>query len=140
MRPVFVDSGAWFAAISVGDERHVRATELLSAHAGALATTDDVLIESWLLTRNRTHRRIADELVDRIVNGGLAEILTTSMQDIAAALRIGSEFSDQDFSFVDRTSWVVMERHGIDEAITFDADFAIYRYGPDRRRAFTIHR
>ena len=140
MGPIFVDSGAWFAAISLGDERHDRATELLSAHSGRLATTDDVLVESWLLTRNRTHRRIADELVDRVVNDGLAEILTTSKQDVAAALRIGREFSDQDFSLVDRTSWVVMERHGIDEAIAFDADFAIYRYGPDRRRAFTIHR
>lgn len=33
-----------------------------------------------------------------------------------------------------------MERHGIDEAVSFDADFAIYRYGPGLSRAFTIHR
>ena len=140
MAPVFVDSGAWFAAISVSDERHVRATELLRAHADQLVTTDDVLIESWLLTRNRTHRRIADQLVDRVVNDGLAEILSTSKQDLTAALRISEVFADQDFSLVDRTSWVAMERHGIDEAISFDTDFAVYRYGRDRRNAFTIHR
>ena len=140
MASVFVDSGAWFAAISVGDTRHERATELLRAHAGRLATTDDVLIESWLLTRNRTHRGIADRLVDGIVNDGLAEVLATSKQDLTAALRISEVFADQDFSLVDRTSWVVMERHGIDEAISFDTDFAVYRYGRDRRNAFTIHR
>lgn len=137
---VFVDSCAWFAAISTGDERHERARDLLSAHAGRLVTADDVLIESWLLTCNRTHRRIADELVGRIVNDGLAEVLTTSTQDLTAALRVGSDFADQDFSLVDRTSWAVMERYGIDEAISFDADFAVYRYGPGRRQAFTIHR
>ena len=140
MASVFVDSGAWFAAISTGDERHERATELLRAHAGGLVTTDDVLIESWLLTRNRTHRRIADQLVDGVVNDGLAEILATSKQDLTAALRIAEVFSDQDFSLVDRTSWAVMERHGIEEAISFDTDFAVYRYGRDRQRAFTIHR
>lgn len=140
MASVFVDSGAWFAAVSVGDQRHERAKELLRAHAGRLVTTNDVLIESWLLTRNRTHRGIADQLADGIVNNGLAEVLTASKQDLAAALRISQVFSDQDFSLVDRTSWIVMERHGIDEAISFDADFAVYRYGRDRRNAFTVHR
>ena len=32
MAPVFADSRAWFAAISVGDKRHERATQLLRAH------------------------------------------------------------------------------------------------------------
>ena len=49
-------------------------------------------------------------------------------------------FSDQDFSMTDRTSWAVMERHGIEEAIAFDVDFAVYRYGLGLRRAFTVHR
>ena len=30
--------------------------------------------------------------------------------------------------------------NGIEEAVPFDAEFAVYRYGPDLRRAFTVHR
>jgi hypothetical protein len=33
-----------------------------------------------------------------------------------------------------------MERLGIDRVATFDSDFAVYRFGRDRRRAFTIVR
>ena len=47
-------------------------------------------------------------------------------------------FSDQSFSLSDRTSWAVMERLGIHEAVSLDNDFRIYRFGPDRRRFFTV--
>ena len=140
MTPVFVDTSAWFAIGSDADVWHGRADELLDIHAGRLTTTDHVLVETWSLARVRTNRHAADLLVSNIVEGRLAEVLAATPQDISAALRIGSEFSDQDFSLVDRTSWAVMERHGIEEAISFDTDFAVYRYGRNRQRAFIIHR
>jgi predicted nucleic acid-binding protein len=31
-----------------------------------------------------------------------------------------------------------MERLGIDRVATFDSDFAVYRCGRDRKRAFTV--
>ena len=75
-----------------------------------------------------------------ILGRNLADVLTATPEDIRAALRIGEVFGDQDFSMVDRTSWAVMERHGIDETASFDVDFAVYRYGPGLSRAFTVHR
>ena len=140
MTPVFVDTSAWFAVGSNADAWHERSDELLDIHAGRLTTTDHVLVETWSLARVRTNRHAADLLVSNIVEGRLAEVLAATPRDIGAALRIGSEFGDQDFSLVDRTSWAVMERHGIEEAISFDTDFAVYRYGRNRQRAFTIHR
>jgi predicted nucleic acid-binding protein len=47
--------------------------------------------------------------------------------------------AEQDFSIVDRTCFAVMRRPGIERAASFD-DFAIFRFGPNRRRAFTIIR
>lgn len=58
----------------------------------------------------------------------------------AAAWAIGELFPDQDFSIVDRTSFVVMERLRIRSVATFDDDFSIYRYGPKRDRAFEVVR
>jgi predicted nucleic acid-binding protein len=55
-----------------------------------------------------------------------------------AAWTIGEVFADQEFSIVDRTSFAVMERLGITRAASFDKDFAVYRYGRNRDRAFEI--
>jgi uncharacterized protein len=60
--------------------------------------------------------------------------------DMQAAWAIGERFADQTFSIVDRTSFVVMERLGLTRVASFDRDFAIYRYGRDRNRAFEVMR
>jgi predicted nucleic acid-binding protein len=41
---------------------------------------------------------------------------------------------------VDRTSFAVVERLGITQVASFDNDFAVYRYGRNRDRAFEIIR
>ena len=56
------------------------------------------------------------------------------------AWEIGERFPDQNFSIVDRTSFAVMERLKIATAASFDAHFAVYRYGHARDKAFRILR
>lgn len=140
MKRVFVDTGAWYALAAADDASHERAIAVLDAHAGRLATTDHVLVETWAVARSRRNRGAADVLVATILGRNLAEVLTATPEDVRAALVIGERFADQDFSLIDRTSWAVMERHGIEEAASFDVDYAVYRYGPGLSRAFTIHR
>ena len=140
MNRVFVDTSAWYAAAAENDASHQRAVRLLSDHAGRLATTDHVLVETWALIRYRRNLNLADSLIKTMMGHSLVEVLTATPDDIRTALRIGELFSDQEFSMIDRTSWAVMERHAIEEAIAFDADFAVYRYGVGLRRAFTVHR
>lgn len=60
------------------------------------------------------------------------------MADLEVAAAIGAVFADQDFWLSDRTSWAVMERLGIHDAVSLDNDFRIYRFGPGHRRAFTV--
>ena len=52
---------------------------------------------------------------------------------------IHDAFTDQQFSIVDRTSWSIMQRLGVHEAVSFDRDYLIYRLGRNRRQAFTVH-
>lgn len=135
---VFVDTSAWYAAADRGDRSHARAAALLQRFEGDLLTSDHVLIETWFLAASRLGDSVAEELVNSI-RAGVARIESASLADleVAASIRVG--FPDQDFSIVDRTSWSVMQRLGVHEAIAFDRDYSIYRFGADRRSAFTVH-
>lgn len=135
---VFVDSSVWFAAAAARDHDNALARSIL-ASARDPVTTDHVLVETWLLLNSRYRREIAELFWERIRDGAVRiEVVTAA--DLEAAWAIGAAFRDQSFSIVDRTSFVVMERLGITRAASFDSDFAIYRYGRSRERAFKIVR
>ena len=102
-------------------------------------TTDHVLVETWLLLNSRYHRAGAEQFWKGI-RRGTARIENTTAADLERAWDIGEIFPDQTFSIVDRTSFAVMERLGITRAASFDDDFAIYRYGRARDKAFEVVR
>lgn len=135
---LFVDTSAWFAAVDSDDRSNVRAKEILSSGEG-LVTTDHVLAETWALIRKRIHRQAAEAFWQGIRNG-VATLEVVGLADLQAAWTMGQEFRDQDFSLVDRTSFAVMERLGLERVASFDDDFAVYRWGPGRRRAFQVLR
>lgn len=135
---VFVDTSAWYAAADIGDVHHRRAVERLSEFSGDLLTSDHVLVETWFLAANRLRTDIAETLVSAI-RAGRARVEVATMADLEIAAQIHDAFADQQFSIVDRTSWSIMQRLGVHEAISFDRDYSIYRFGRDRRQAFTVH-
>lgn len=135
---IFVDTSVWYAAADSSDASNARAREILSEEA-RLVTTDHVLVECWTLLRYRLHRAAAEAFWDGL-RRGVARIESVGSRDLEAAWAIGRAFSDQDFSMVDRTSFAVMERLRIHRAAAFDSDFAIYRFGPGRSRAFQVVR
>jgi predicted nucleic acid-binding protein len=135
---VFVDSSAWFALVAARDSHNARAKSLLQKETG-LVTSDHVVVETWLLLNNRFHRHAADSFWERIRRGP-AQIEHVTAADLEAAWAIGEIFPDQNFSIVDRTSFAVMERLGLTRAASFDDDFAVYRYGRGRDKAFKVLR
>jgi predicted nucleic acid-binding protein len=135
---VFVDTSVWYAVADAGDRRNRRAKELLRS-GGPFVTSDHVLVETWILLRFRLHREAAERFWAAL-RGGLAEIEPVTAADLQVAWAISESFPDQDFSIVDRTSFAVMQRLGVLRALAFDGDFAIFRFGPGRKRAFEIIR
>jgi predicted nucleic acid-binding protein len=102
-----------------------------------LVTSDHVLVETWLLLRHRLGRAAAETFWDGI-RAGLATLECVGPLDLEAAHAIGEQFEDQDFSLVDRTSFALMQRLGIERAATLDAHFSVYRYGRRREKAFIV--
>jgi predicted nucleic acid-binding protein len=135
---LFVDTSAWYAAADAGDRSNRRAKEVLGS-GEALVTTDHVLVETWILLRHRLGRAAADRFWDGL-RGGVATVEPVGAADLEAARAIRLAFPDQDSSIVDLTSFAVMERLGLRRAAAFDRNFAVYRFGPNRDRAFTVVR
>lgn len=135
---VFVDTSVWFAAVSARDHDNERAKSILAGTPDHV-TSDHVLIETWLLLNSRFRREVADRFWEQLRRSGV-RIETITHGDLEAAWAIGAAFPDQNFSIVDRTSFAAMERLGISQAASFDNDFAIYRYGRGREKAFELIR
>ena len=135
---LFVDTAAWYVAADAGDRGNGRAKAILAA-GERLVTADHVWVETWLLLRYRLDRRAAERFWEGL-RGGVAGIEMVTAADLETAWAIGEVFPDQDFSIADRTGFAVMQRLGIQRVATFDDDFSIYRYGPNRRRTFDVVR
>ena len=135
---VFIDTSVWFAMVVRRDRNNARAKEILGGIDRAV-TTDHVIVETWLLLNNR-YRRSGADLFWEGFRANAAQIELVTMADLQVAWTIADAFRDQTFSIVDRTSLAVMERLGITRVASFDRDFAIYRYGPNRDRAFEVLR
>jgi predicted nucleic acid-binding protein len=134
----FVDTSVWFAAVNIKDEHNDQAKSILAAIYDPVLT-DHVLVETWRLVNSKVHREAAERFWLGI-RRGVAQLEKVTAADLEAAWAIGEVFPDQNFSIVDRTSFAVMERLGLTRAASFDDDFAIYRYGRNRDRAFEVVR
>jgi predicted nucleic acid-binding protein len=135
---LFVDTSIWYAAADASDNANSRARKILSS-SELLVTTDHVLVETWTLLRNRIHRAAAERFW-QVMIGGPVMLEPVGMTDMEAAWQIGLAFPDQDFSLVDRTSFAVMQRLGLDRAASLDEHFTVFRFGPGRKKAFTVLR
>lgn len=133
---MFVDSSAFYASVDKGDTFHTRARRSLGAD-DRLVTTDHVLAETWSLIHHRLGWGVAEGFWAGI-RSGIARVELVGPADMEVAWSIGESFGDQDFSLVDRTSFAVMRRLGVHRVASFDSDFAIYRFGPRRERAFEV--
>jgi predicted nucleic acid-binding protein len=134
---MLVDTGAWYAIADASDRHHKEARRLYTEHAGrtALATTDLIVAETWAILSSHLGRPAALTFWETLRDTQIP-ILTVESADLEAAWHIAHAFPDQAFSFVDCTTFALMERMGITEAFAFDAHFLIYRFGPGRHRSF----
>jgi uncharacterized protein len=135
---VFIDTSVWFAAANARDRLNARAKSLLNDISDPLLT-DHVLVETWLLLNSRVGRHAAEQFWRRLRDSGI-DVQKVTLGDLDVAWTIGQAFGDQTFSIVDRTSFAVMERLRVTRIASFDDDFAVYRYGRSRDKAFEVLR
>jgi predicted nucleic acid-binding protein len=127
---IFVDTGAWFAVAVRNDPDHDAAMTWLERNRDPLITTDYVTAETATLirVRDRTTRghRLAVRVASSLLRQQSAVLEKVTEEDLIRALNIFRNYSDHSFSFVDCTSFAVMDRLGLVQAFAFDHHFDEY--------------
>ena len=122
---IFVDSSFWIAVSLHRDDRHAPARELATMHsAKRLVTTNHVVGETWTFLRRRDSHRMAVLFLDRIGRSPRVEAVHVSPEQEREAFRWLRRHDERRYSFVDATSFVVMQQLGLTEALAFDGDFS----------------
>jgi predicted nucleic acid-binding protein len=127
---IFVDTGAWIAVAVRDDPDHEAAMRWLGRNREPLTTTGYVLAETATLIRMRDKsargHRLAVRVASSILRQRTAILQSVTASDLQNALRVFRRYSDHLFSFVDCTSFAVMDRLGITYAFALDTHFEEY--------------
>lgn len=122
---IFVDTSFWIAMQMPDDAHHRAAAGLLHAHASMpLATTNHVRGETWTFLRRRAGHRFAVRFLDHVERSPRVEVLRVDEEIERDALRWLRRHDEREYSFVDATSFAVMRKRRIRDALAFDGDFA----------------
>ena len=119
-----MDTSFWIGLRFARDDRHPQAKALWESGPGALVTTSLVLGETWtFLTRRAGHRRAVE------FNDVASKLPNLSVRQIDAEIELEAwhwlrRHDERTYSFVDATSFAMMRRMRIREALAFDGDFA----------------
>ena len=122
---IFVDTAAFYALIDAHDPNHGAARltmERLRVAEASLLTHEYVLVETTALIQ----RRLGIGALRRFIDGLLpiVEVAWVDGHLHAEAREALLAAGRREVSLVDWTSFLVMRRHGVHQAFTFDADFA----------------
>lgn len=132
MRRVFVDTGGFVALLVAEDRMHEQAAVLIrtaAAERWSLVTTNLVVVETYsvLLARARDGRRAAISFLNGVMASTPAlSVERVRVEDEVRAMAIVRAHDDKSYSLCDATSFAVMDRLGIAEAIAFDRHFREY--------------
>ena len=122
---IFVDSSFWIAQMVARDGRRDAAVALQGVYdVGRLVTSSAVIAETWTFLRRRSGHRDAMVWLDRVLDASSLrrERIDEQLEaDAWAWLRVHDE---RPYSFVDATSFALMRRKRITDALAFDGDFA----------------
>lgn len=131
MSRIFVDTWAWYALADAQDRDHELAqlaVEDIIERKAELVTTNFVLDEATTLIRYKLGHSAALKFrstIRQLLQDELLSIYRISEAQEIAAGDLFERYADQDLSFTDCTSFVVMQELELSEAFTSDHHFLI---------------
>ncbi len=126
MRSAFVDTSAFVALLNPDEGEHERAQAALStllAEGVALFTSNYVFAETYTALMVRVGREEAIEWGRRFRAGGAIGLVRVDEDIEEDAWKILEDHGDKRWSYVDATSFALIERDGTSEAFALDGHF-----------------
>jgi len=126
----FMDSSGFLPLVAPNDAHYQEARTLwqrLERERWSIFTTNFVVAETHSLFLVRLNQMRATEFLREIETSSIT-IIRVNPNDEKQAREIIFKYDDKDFSLVDATSFVIMERLGIPYAFTFDRHFSQYGF------------
>jgi predicted nucleic acid-binding protein len=120
----FVDTSFWIALLSANDHRHREARRLAENGAGPLLTTNHVAGETWTFVRRRHGQASAVACLRALRDVPTLTIVHVDEATEQDAWRWLERRDEREYSFVDATSFAVMRRRRMREALAFGGDFS----------------
>lgn len=131
MSVIFIDTWAWYALVDTTDSDHPVAQlaleELLEGDY-TFVTTNFVIAETVTLIRYNLHHQAAIEFhtrLQQLIDDGLVEFVRVDEAQESVAWQIFEKYKDQDFSYIDCTSFAVMRAHKLTHAFTADHHYDV---------------
>jgi len=120
----FADTSFWFALQESRDRNHDKARQLVAQGIGRIVISNHVLGETWTLMRRRGGHAAALGFLDRLQALPDVEVVHVEPVIEADAWRWLRRHDEREYSFIDATSFALMRRRRIREALALDGAFA----------------
>jgi predicted nucleic acid-binding protein len=123
---IYIDTGAFLARYLLKDQHHRRAVaiwEKLGSNRGNCVTSNFVLDETFTLLGRRAGYGFAVQRAKNISASQALTICRPDREDEIRALQFFSKYADQQVSFTDCISFVLMKRRKINRVFSFDRHF-----------------
>ena len=132
-RRLFVDTGAWKAWLDKKDRFHQvvdQEFERCRRENISLVTTDYIISETLTLLRMRAGlgHALALKFGETIFSSQVIHLEFISTELFHKAWEIFRRYQNKDFSFVDCSSFALMEAQGLKEALSLDQHFTQYGF------------
>ena len=119
----FADTSFWIGLGVPRDHRHADAARLWRQDQSPVRTSNVVLGETWTWLRRRAGHAAAVRFVDMIERSNrVSVVVVDNTVDERAWLWLHGR-DERSYSYVDATSFEIMRRERITEALAFDGDF-----------------
>lgn len=126
LEDIFVDSSAWIALADYDDFFHKDAASnyvsIFKNHK-TLVTSNLVIAETYIVLLKELGHRAATEFLGRIKASPRIKKIYSDESIEAEAEHLLGKYSDQDFSYADAVSFVIMNRHKIKRSFSFNKHF-----------------
>lgn len=123
MKTVFADSFFYFAMLSRTDNCHVRAVDFSRTFPGRVVTTQWILTEVADGLASRSKRHGFGALREQMKDDKNVLIVPASTELFERGCALYQTRPDKEWSLTDCISFVVMQEHGVTEALTGDHHF-----------------